>query len=121
MKNSNTFVKMIGLFISIFIYILSCLGGFIRPAGENIANSSKVNYSSVIPVPHNQNDKYFNVSQILSNNATFSNHENLSNRANKMSFQNEIPISDHSKTKRLIAEPSASPSEVLDFKLLLMN
>ena len=112
MKNSNTLVKMLGLFLSIFIYILSCLGAFISPGDRNFVNSTVVDSSIPKHISHIQDDKKLNATPLLSYNTSNGINTNHFVSSNKMTFQNEIPITNHTEIKRLIVEPSESSSKV---------
>ena len=112
MRNSNTLVKMLGFFMSIFIYILSCLGAFISPGDRNFTNSTVVDSSMPKHISHIQHDKKFNATPLLSYNTSYGINANHFVSSNKMTFQNEIPISNHTEIKRLIVEPSESSSKV---------
>ena len=112
MKNTNTFIKMLGLFISIFVYILSCLGAYISPEYNNLIKSTTVNHSMPKHDLHVQHESIFSVTPILFYNTTNFIGKNQSD--DKMTFQDEIPISNHAERKRLIAEPSVKPSEVME-------
>lgn len=112
MKTSCSFVKMLGMFISVFIYILSCLGAYINLEEKNLAQSPSVNFSTPINDLHVQQQSLFNVTPQLSLKNANLIYENRLNHSQKITFENEIPISKHAETKRLIAEPSKSPSNV---------
>ena len=112
MKNSNTLVKMLGLFMSIFIYILSCLGAFISPGDGNFSNSTVIDSSIPKHISHIQRDKKLNATHLLSYNTSYGINGSHFVPSNKMTFQNEIPISNHTEIKRLIVEPSESSSKV---------
>ena len=112
MKNSNTLVKMLGLFMSIFIYILSCLGAFISPGDRNFTNSTVVASSMPNHISHIPHDENINATPLLSYNTSYGISANHFVSSNKMRFQNEIPISNHTEIKRLISEPSESSSKV---------
>ena len=112
MRNSCSFVKMLGMFVSVFIYILSCLGAYINLDERKLAASPSVNYSTPFNDLHVQHESSFNVNPALSVKNTNLIDENRLNHLEKMTFENEIPISMHAETKRLINEPSAKPSNV---------
>ena len=112
MKNTITFIKMLGLFISIFVYILSCLGDYISPEYNNLIKSTNVNHSLPKHDLHVQHESIFSVTPILFYNTTNFIGENRSDH--KMTFQDEISSSNHKERKRLIVEPSVSPSKVIE-------
>ena len=112
MKNTNTFIKMLGLFISIFVYILSCLGAYISPEYNNLLKSTIVNRSMPKNDLHVQHESIFSVTPMLFYNTTSFISKNQSNH--KMTFQDEITSSNHAERKRLIAEPSVSTSQVFE-------
>ena len=102
---------MLGLFVSIFVYILSCLGAYISPEYNNLLKSTNVNHSLPKHDLHVQHESIFSVTPILFYNTTNFNGENRSDH--KMTYQDEISISNHAERKRLIAEQTVTSSEVI--------
>ena len=88
------------------------MGAYISPEYNNLLKSTIVNRSMPKNDLHVQHESIFSVTPMLFYNTTNFISKNQSNH--KMTFQDEITSSNHAERKRLIAEPSVSPSQVLE-------